>query len=508
MRALQVFGQLVSALVAVLGATGYILVLGAIVLWIRLGEAGFSKEVPLSFASREEMLVLGAQALAVWLVLALALVALAARLMTTRALSRRDTVVDVALGVSVSIATQAAIDRTAIEVTLAVGLVPLAAITWVLIGALRIRPPAAVWIAPLLAAGVGVMLPLTVDQLGDVRGPGTVLTAWAAFIVVLLSLPSLRAQRRQIAANAAAINRLEMERADIADPPAGAVVPDPAPLAAINPLLAALRDRLATDNRRFWLRGVSVGLAGLLMLGGIAVASQFEKKHLFRTAFVSLNTGRCVKATYISRNKENVVLGDQQRFEHNDGVFKLDEDDEPIRRDPAPPNQVVAVPVSEVLEIQVRDPTDEGVPMTSAVCGDEALIAPDGTQVEPFRGPQGEKGSAGPAGKDGEKGDTGDDGPPGDKGDKGDQGLTGEQGAQGEPGAKGDKGDKGEPGPQGRIGEQGPPGAKGDRGARGPEGPTGDRGPTGRRGPTGKRGPDGARGFRGRRGPRGRSGMD
>jgi len=86
--ALQLLGQAIAAVVAVLGATGYIIALGAVVLWVRLGKAGFPREVPLATVSKQELLVLGAQALAVWVVLGLVLLLLAARLLNTPGMVR------------------------------------------------------------------------------------------------------------------------------------------------------------------------------------------------------------------------------------------------------------------------------------------------------------------------------------------------------------------------------------------------------------------------------------
>jgi len=480
-QALQVFGQLISALVAALGATGYVLVLGAIVLWIRLREGEFPKEVPLSFASREELLVLGAQALAVWLVLAVALVALAARLMTAQGLSRRDMVADVVLGVSVTAATQATIDGAELWITVPIVILLGLSIVMVGEGALVIRPPLATWIAPLLAAAIGVLLPLAVDRLGDEQGPGTRLAAWAAFLAVILCLPSLRAQRLRIAANAAAVNRLEMERADLVPtgntPPVPGAAPAPPRLQEVNRLLATLREHLAAARRRFWLRGTGVGIAALFLLGGIAIASQFEKQHLFRAAVVSLNTGRCVSATYLSRNNDNIVLGDQRRYKPDkQGKLLIKRD----KKDRPPENKVVVVPTSEVLEVQVKDPTAAGVPMTTAVCSNEALIAPDGSNVEPFRGPKGEKGDNGATGKTG-KGDRGDRGPTGKTGATGDTGPKGDRGPTGKTGATGDTGPKGDRGPTGKTGATGDAGPKGDRGPKGDKGEKGDPGVAGSR---------------------------
>lgn len=461
MQALQAIGQVVSAIVAVLGTAGYVIVLGAIVLWIRLKEAHFPKEVPVSFASREELLVIGAQALAVWVALAAALLLLGSLLVRASLIDRRLAIADLAFGLACSIVVLAAMDETKWEVILVGGALLASSAVAVVGWAVLLRPPFSVWVAALGPAAVGVALPFVVTTLGDEsNGTGTVATTWVAFFLVLLLLPALAALRSQIGADSAAIDRLDMERDDLT-PSDSAPAAGSARLHDVNRLLASLRDSRRAARTRLWLRATAAGLTGLVLLGGIAVASQFDKKRLFRTGLVSLNTGRCVKATYLSRNKDYIVLGDQRRFKKgpHDALVELDHPGQ---------NKVVAIPADEVLELQVRNPTRRGIRMTTARCGGEALVAPDGSQVEPFRGPPGVKG------------DTGETGPSGERGARGPRGTAGTDGTDG---VQGPRGKRGEQGAQGRRGERG---SHGDQGDRGPPGPQGVPGPPGPRGPRGQ----------------------
>src|SRR3954453_22353753 len=119
MPAIQALSQIVAALAAAIGATGYIILLGAAVLWIRLRQGFFPKEVPISFASREELLVMGAQALAVWVVLAIALIALSSRLLGDDTLQVRHLLADLALGFGVTVVTLTAVEGASTWVTVA-----------------------------------------------------------------------------------------------------------------------------------------------------------------------------------------------------------------------------------------------------------------------------------------------------------------------------------------------------------------------------------------------------
>jgi hypothetical protein len=356
----QVLGELAAGVVAAVGATGYVIALGAIVTWIRLGAAGFAKAVPLSFASREELLVVGAQALTVWLILAGALIALAARLMTNQDVGRPYLIVVSVLGVSATVATQAAVagpDRAIaipVLVVLSGVIVALAATS----AAVRLAP--ATWVTPLLAVVLGIALPVAVHEFAEQDGVGTSLAAWVAFGLVLWWLPPLRRLSLEITANETAIGHLE------ADDPA--LDPGAPPTAERNRrrLLVVLRQQLAAAKRRFWARALCVGVGALIALGLIAIGSQFEKQKLFRTAFVTLDTGRCVTGTYLSRNKEQLVIGDQQGYTLKRGKV--------VRLSHAPPNKVVVFPAAHVVKLEVRDPSERGVKMINEPCPKDGSV--------------------------------------------------------------------------------------------------------------------------------------
>jgi Collagen triple helix repeat (20 copies) len=444
MQAMQVLSQVVAALVAAVGATGYIILLGAAVLWVRLHEGFFPKEVPISYASREELLVMGAQALAVWVVLAIALTVLASRLVASETVTNSDMAADIAFGFSVSVVALAWIEGAETwTIWVGVAFAAVAAVI-VVVAAFSIRPPVVAWVAALVPAAVGIAMPVCIHLLDDTKTTPTVLTAWATFAVVLIWFPTMRAQRQRIAANTAAISSLELEHPELR-PQSEIAVPK-----TVARLAAAIRAQLRQARVRLWLRAALVGLAGLLTLGIIAVASQFDRLNMFQGAVASLKDGRCLEGTYLARNNDQLVLGDQQRLEL---AGKQAEDDAWAK------NRVIVIPAAQVLDLQVTNPVGVGLPLTTRKCGDLKSPPPSKTENEPQR-----------------------------------QGLTA---APKSP--SGSQSESGPSGPQGRVGPQGPGGA---------QGPAGARGPAGAQGPTGPQGPAGAKGVQGATGPRGPSDRD
>lgn len=159
MPALQAIAQLIPALVAVLGATGYVLVLGAIVVRARLRLAEFPGEVPISLASQQELIVIGAQALAIWLVLGVALAVFAAYLAFTPGVSGRLAFYGVGLGFVVT-----GTITGLLEVSPPLGLQILIVVLLGLAGgavlwAVRVRPPLVAVIAVGLPAALGAGCP-------------------------------------------------------------------------------------------------------------------------------------------------------------------------------------------------------------------------------------------------------------------------------------------------------------------------------------------------------------
>jgi hypothetical protein len=438
---LQVAGQAIAAVVAVLGATGYVIALGAVVLWVRLGEAGFPREVPLATASKQELLVLGAQALAIWFVLTLVLLVLAARLLNTPGVRTRDILVDLLWGLLVSIAVLAAIDSHRAWVHVAIGALLGIGLIRVIWNVVWLRPPLAAWGTALLSVVIGAGLPFIVQWLGSERGPAvTVLAAWAAFILVLMLLRRLAEIRSGLVATESAVRQL---RATVGSSRGeGAATASALQASTDDRLLSSLQERGRVLRIGFWLRIAAVGFLALVLLGGVAVASQFDRESLFRSALVSLNTGRCVRGTYLARGDNRVVLGDQELFEAKNGLPVIRHDH--FTRKPRhgrlepPQNKVVVIPDAEILELQVRNPTAVGLPLEAVNCRTEkAVITPDGSQPERFRGPAGPQGATGKTGSRGPKGDRGVAGPAGPRGLPGPRGLRGPQGPRGRRGPRG-----------------------------------------------------------------------
>jgi hypothetical protein len=162
-----------------------------------------------------------------------------------------------------------------------------------------------------------------------------------------------------------------------------------------------LGSRLSSSRIRLWLGLVGIGLTVLVLLGVVAVLSQFAATQLFPEGFVSLNTGRCVSGTYLARDSDEVVLGDQKRFYLEDHEVKT-------RKRAL--NREVVIPEREVLELQVSDPVRVGVQLSTRTCSPTAVVTPDGSSPEPFRGPPGAPGPVGAQGKQGPAGENGAEG--------------------------------------------------------------------------------------------------
>jgi hypothetical protein len=441
--AMGLITQLVPLLVGVLGLAGYVLVLGAAVLWLRLTEARLPTEVPISLASREELIVMGAQALALWLVLVAVLAILVTQVFDDGESIRPRTLVDLVLGMAIVGAVLAPEDAAKV-----LWLLPGLALLVLLAAVLIYRPPLESLWRTAVPAVCGGLLVGAVWYFADEQRFVTLAAAAVTVAAVLIVVPTLRSRHVHGAANEAAAERL----AATGNPSET----DPR-------LLLALRDQPSSQTRRGRLvdrlRWVGIAIGALVLLGAVAVASQLDHRHNFRMAFVSLNTGRCISGTYLGRSDKLVVLGAPARDKSRDGRPPVDA-------------RAVAFSVDRVLELQVHHPRSTPAALRSVRCADIAIIAP-GDDPEPFRGPRGEPGPQGPRGELGQQGPRGEGGQQGPRGEGGQQGPRGEPGQQGKPGATGPQG------PQGPQGKPGPPGKQGPQGEQGPPGPPGPKGDPG-----------------------------
>jgi MFS family permease len=357
-NAVDLASKVLAVLAALLGLAGYVLVLGATILWFRLDEVGLPHDIPISLAGRQELIAIGAQAVAVWLLLAVALGVLATWIVGGDPERRRFGHREAALAIAVTVSTVLALGSTAPGVAA----VPIFAALLVALGACVIWPSAEAVIAAVLPVAIGLGLAFALSSL---HGNGVAEAVGATFIfgALFLLAPSLQRWRARQEANRAAIARIEAQEGRAGNPA------DAGTAAEERPLVKALRAHGREDgpNAVLWIRRVAVGAVALLILGAIAVASQVERHKNFHRALVSLTNGDCVTGTYIVRGSEQIVLAQASR-----------EDEEDERDEGKKTPRITTIPTKEVLEVQVFGKPEEGADLKlDAGCGENhPLVSP------------------------------------------------------------------------------------------------------------------------------------
>lgn len=343
MKAVELAEKVIGVLAALLGLAGYVLVVGAAVLWLRLDQADLPPEVPVALASREELIVLGAKAVAVWLALTAAFVGLGAWIVTGDPERRRFGYGEAGLALTVTVSTLLAIGTDHTE------LLPFPAIAAAvaIIGALLVWPSLEAVGAALLPAIVGTVLALALAAM-DGNDAATAVGATAIFVVLLLATPYLQDSRSRQGANQAALARLERE--------GRGKQPN---LAA---LVAALEEQ---SNPRptglVWIERIAIVTITLLLVGAAAVASQLDRKENFNQAMVSLANGDCLVGTYVTRGTDQLVIAEPDLQESKD-----------VR--------LTALPTKEILEVQIYGLSTEGEYLFR---DDECTRNADSRMVEP-----------------------------------------------------------------------------------------------------------------------------
>jgi hypothetical protein len=323
MKALDFATKALGVLAAVLGTTGYVLVLGAAILWVRLQGVDLPPEVPVSLASRGELIALGAQAVAVWLVLLLALGGLAAWIVTGDPGRRRFGYVEASLALAVTVSTLLAQESgqwwTVVPVALAV--------VYTLYGVWCYWPSLDTVTALLLPLGAGVALAFLLDLFNNRSGFATAAGVAVIFGTLMLLTPRLQESRVRQKANRRALARIE------AGTRRGREGKDP-----LEPLATALRQGPGASRSPVvvWIGRIAIGTAALLILGVISVASQLDQDKNFHKVLVSLSNSDCIEGTYIVRGSDQLVIGDANVI-----------DAEPVN------SRIATIPVSQVLDVQV-----------------------------------------------------------------------------------------------------------------------------------------------------------
>lgn len=342
--AVDLASKVLAVLAALLGLAGYVLVLGATILWFRLDEVGLPHEVPVSLAGRQELIAIGAQAVAVWLLLVVVLGGLVAWIVTGDPERRHFERREAALALAVTVSAVLALDSPAPGFVALPCLVALgtAVGSW--------------WKWPSTEAVTAAVLPVVVGlglafALSSIHGNGLAEAAGATFIfaALLLLAPSLQRWRARQEANRAAIAQIKV-KAQISKWGAKEDAPDEE-----SPLVKALDPQRRAEDQSstvLWIRRIALGLVALLILGVIAVASQVERDENFHPALVSLTNGDCVFGTYVVRGSEQIVLA-QPSLEHEER-----EEEEGNEKIPQP--RITTIPTTEVLEVQVFGESSEG----------------------------------------------------------------------------------------------------------------------------------------------------
>ncbi|HET9676719.1 MAG TPA: hypothetical protein VFP21_04335 [Solirubrobacterales bacterium] len=356
-NALDLASKVLAVLAALLGLAGYVLVLGAAILWFRLDDAGLPHEVPISLAGRQELIAIGAQAVAVWLLLAVVLGGLAAWIVSGDPERRRFGHREAALAVAVTVSTVLGLGSAAPGVAA----VPSAVVVVFAILACKAWPSAEAVVAAVLPVAVGLGLAFALSTLhgnGVAEAVGVTLIFGALFLLA----PSLQRWRARQEANRIAIARIEARERRSGNP-AHAGTPEE------HPLVKALNAHRRKDGPSavLWIRAVGIGAVALLVLGAIAIASQVERDQNFHQALVSLANGDCVTGTYIVRGSEQIVLA-QASLEG--------EEDEREKGKKTP--RITTIPTNEVIEVQVFGRSEEGADLKLDVgCGENhPLVRP------------------------------------------------------------------------------------------------------------------------------------
>jgi len=308
-------------------------VLGAAILWLRLHQAELPPEIPVSLAGREELIAIGAQAVAVWVLLAGAIGVLAAWIVTGDPRRRGFDYYEAGLALAVTVAMLLALRNQHWMIGL-----PIAAALITALGALVFWPSLEAVLTVVVPVAVGLGLAVSLHSLS--RGSGIASAAGAAVVFgsMLLLTPPLQRWRARQESNQESIAWLEAKRSV-----------GHASAEQVEPLTAALESSLKRDRSLalLWVERIAIGSVALIALGVIAVASQIDRDENFHKALVSLANGNCIEGTYIARGTEQVMIAQPEESGRDSGI------------------RVTAIPAKEILEVQVYGEAGEGVALHS-----------------------------------------------------------------------------------------------------------------------------------------------
>jgi hypothetical protein len=335
--ALDLASKVVGLLAALLGLAGYVLVIGATIVWLRLKEAHLPSEAPIALAGREELIATGAQAVAIWLILAVLFGCLAVWIAVGDPGRRRFGKAEALFAIVVTTSAAFALDSAWSPWLVALpGLVAggTAVACW-----LR-RPPLEAALSALVPAAAGLLVAFAVWRLGK-NGFADAFGEALIFTVLMVAAPWLQHTRARWEANRAAIAQLEP----------GGKAEGTRGKTELRLLEELRRPRAAGGGPRsiVWMRGIAIGALALLVIGGIAVASQVDREENFNRGVLLLANGECVSGTYIVRGDEQIVLAQAKNGEKQEGSSTS--------------RRVATFPTEEVSEVQIYAKSAAGYPL-------------------------------------------------------------------------------------------------------------------------------------------------
>ncbi len=349
--AVNLISKVIGVLAALLGLAGYVLVLGSAILWLRLHEAGLPPAVPVSLATQQELIVVGAQAVAVWALLVIALAGIGAWIVTGDPKGRPFGHVEAGLALTVTLSTLLALE------TGETGLIaiPAVAVGITALVALIVWPSWEATTALLLPTGIGVGLAVLLSAMGNANHAATAAGATFIFAALVLLAPWLQRWRARQDANQAGLEGLKAVKRTGET----GIKDDEGPLAA------ALEQGggRPRSSAIVWVERAAIVVITLIVIGAIAVASQVSRSKNFNSALVSLTNGDCIEGTFVTRSSEQIVLAEPDP--EDDG------ENENAR--------LTAIPAKEVLEVQVYGGEEEGGPLVpDAECAgsEDVLVRP------------------------------------------------------------------------------------------------------------------------------------
>jgi hypothetical protein len=345
--AVDLVTKIAAALAAVFGLVGYVLVLGAAVLWLQLHQEGLPPVVPVSIAAHEQLMVLGAQALAMWIVLLAVLGGLAAWIASGDPDRRHFGYPDALFALAISLAMLFALDASPSWKRWLVAMPLLDAIVLVLV-AVGFWPSRDTVAAALIPAGFAVGLGAALSFLGNGNEVASSAGAVVIFGTLVVLAPTLQRWRTGSRNARAAISRIDQEKR--------------------GGLLQALESDKSdgTPTAIAWIKRLGLGLAVLLFLGAIAVTSQVERHDDFHKAVVELKGGTCATGNYVTTSDDKLVLAQPLYSDLNSE--KEEEEDEETR--------LTMIPTDEIIEVQLFPSTPAELKLEEVKCPTKVVVKP------------------------------------------------------------------------------------------------------------------------------------